>query len=127
MKDAIGYRAVVSDTYYGNRTFGGPPFQDDSPYGKAPAGTHQHELSGGFGPGTAQSCSDTAAYFRGRMKFLSAVAIFKPDDTPRIVGTVRKANGAGRAGVRVTAVGPKTVSTKTDATGYYRMKVKKGR
>ena len=127
VKDAIGYRAVVYDTYYGNRTFGGPPFDDDFPYGAAPAGTHQHGLAGAFGAGNAQSCSDTAAYYRGRMKFLSAVAIFKPDDTPRIVGTVRKADGAGRAGARVTAVGPKTVSTKTDATGYYRMKVKKGR
>ena len=127
VKDAIGYRAVVYDTYYGNRTLGGPPFQDDSPYGKAPSGTHQHELAGLFGNGGAEGCGEAAAYYRERMTFLSAVAIFKPDDTPRIVGTVRTADGTGKAGVKVTAAGPRTVSTKTDVTGYYRMKVKKGR
>ena len=127
VKDAIGYRALIGDTVTGDRFVGGPPFDDDSKYGAAPAGTHQHELAGLFTPGRDDKCAEAEAYYRGRLTILSVVAIFKPDDTPRIVGTVRKANGAGRAGVRVTAAGTKTVSAKTDATGYYSMRVRKGR
>ena len=122
---AASYNVVVQDKHprvNTTRNFTGPPFNDNIEGYKTPGGAHWFGgLTGGAGPAPCP----TDPYEGGRFEILKAVAIF--DGKGRIVGTVRKADGTGAAGTRVTASGTSTVSTKTTAGGGYSMKVKDGR
>ena len=122
---ASSYNVVVQDKHPRvnvTRSFTGPPFNDNAEGYMTPAGAHWFGgLTGGAGPAPCP----TDPYEGGRFEILRAVAVF--DGKARIVGTVRKVDGSGAAGARVTARGTSSVSAKTAAGGGYSMKVKNGR
>lgn len=130
---ALSYSVTYFDTEPRvNRmgTLTGPPFPADAAalggeftgIPAAAGGTHRWGLSSA----TGRNCADRKSDFLspGRWTQISATATL--DDKLRISGTVRKADGTGASGVRISIKGPTSTTATTNASGNYSAVVKKG-